>query len=53
MLTGLSITGVIYILVSITAIALVPAGELAEGETPLTKVVAAGAPNLPMGTSSR
>jgi basic amino acid/polyamine antiporter, APA family len=49
MLTGLSITGVIYILVSITAIALVPAGELGEGEAPLTKVVTAGAPNLPIG----
>ena len=30
MLTGLGITGAIYILVSITAIALVPAGELAK-----------------------
>ena len=49
MLTGLGITGAIYILVSITAIALVPAGELGEGEAPLTKVVAAGAPNLPIG----
>jgi APA family basic amino acid/polyamine antiporter len=49
MLTGLGITGVIYILVSITAIALVPAGELGQGEAPLTKVVAAGAPNLPIG----
>jgi APA family basic amino acid/polyamine antiporter len=49
MLSGLTITGVIYILVSITAIALVPAGELGEGEAPLTKVVQAGAPNLPIG----
>lgn len=49
MLTGLGITGLIYILVSITAIALVPAGELGQGEAPLTKVVAAGAPNLPIG----
>jgi amino acid transporter len=49
MLTGLGITGAIYILVSITAIALVPAGELGEGEAPLTKVVAAGAPNIPIG----
>ena len=48
MLTGLGITGAIYVLVSITAIALVPAGELGEGEAPLTKVVAAGAPNLPI-----
>ena len=48
MLTGLTITGLIYILVSITAIALVPAGELGQGEAPLTKVVAAGAPDIPI-----
>jgi amino acid transporter len=48
MLTGLGITGLIYILVSVTAIALVPAGELGAGDAPLTKVVAAGAPNLPV-----
>jgi basic amino acid/polyamine antiporter, APA family len=47
MLTGLTITGAIYVLVSITAIALVPAGELGEGEAPLTKVVAAGGPEHP------
>lgn len=47
MLTGLSITGLIYILVSISAIALVPPGELGQGEAPLLKVVTAGAPNLP------
>lgn len=47
MLTGLGITGIIYILVSISAIAIVPAGELGEGEAPLLKVVSAGAPNLP------
>ena len=49
MLTGLGITGTIYILVSITAIALVPPGELGEGEAPLTKVVQAGAPSIPIG----
>ena len=48
MLTGLSLAGLIYVLVSITAIALVPAGELGEGEAPLLKVVTAGAPNLPV-----
>ena len=53
MLTGLGITGTIYILVSITAIALVPAGELGEGEAPLTKVVAAGRPTSRSATSSR
>ncbi|MGO1973051.1 MAG: APC family permease [Propionibacteriaceae bacterium] len=47
MLSGLAITGVIYVLVSITAVALVPVGELGEGEAPLIKVVAAGAPDLP------
>jgi APA family basic amino acid/polyamine antiporter len=48
MLTGLGVTGVIYVLVSISAIALVPAGELGQGEAPLLKVVTAGAPNLPI-----
>jgi amino acid transporter len=48
MLTGLGITGVIYVLVSISAVALVPPGELGEGEAPLLKVVSAGAPNLPV-----
>jgi amino acid transporter len=47
MLSGLGLTGMIYILVSITAIALVPPGELGSGDAPLTKVVTAGAPNLP------
>ncbi len=49
MLTGLGITGVIYILVSITAVALVPVGDLtAEGsDSALIQVVAAGAPDLP------
>ena len=49
LLTGLGITGAIYILVSITAIALVPAGELGQGDAPLLKVVNAGAPDLPIG----
>ena len=48
MLTGLGITGLIYVLVSISAIAIVPAGELGEGDAPLLKVVTAGAPNLPI-----
>lgn len=51
MLTGLGITGVIYVLVSITAVALVPPGELSkQGATPLLQVVQVGAPNLPIGT---
>jgi amino acid transporter len=39
LLTGLLVTGLIYVLVSISAITLVPAAELGEGETPLLKVV--------------
>jgi basic amino acid/polyamine antiporter, APA family len=49
LLTGLLATGFIYILVSISAITLVPAAELGEGETPLLKVVSAGAPGFPLG----
>ncbi|MCJ8518007.1 amino acid transporter [Pseudorhizobium tarimense] len=48
LLTGLGITGAIYVLVSISAITLVPAAELGEGETPLLKVVQAGAPAFPV-----
>ncbi|WP_430256570.1 APC family permease [Neorhizobium sp. DAR64872/K0K18] len=48
LLTGLAITGVIYILVAISAITLVPANELGEGETPLLKVIQAGAPEFPI-----
>jgi amino acid transporter len=49
LLTGLLVTGLIYILVSISAITLVPAAELGEGEAPLLKVVSAGAPSFPLG----
>jgi APA family basic amino acid/polyamine antiporter len=49
LLTGLLVTGLIYVLVSISAITLVPASELGEGETPLLKVVSAGAPGFPLG----
>jgi basic amino acid/polyamine antiporter, APA family len=49
LLAGLAITGLIYVLVSIAAITLVPPAQLAEGETPLLKVVAAGAPDFPLG----
>ena len=49
MLTGLGITGVIYLLVSITAVALVPVGDLTNADLgpALNQVVAAGAPDLP------
>ncbi|PFG44861.1 amino acid/polyamine/organocation transporter (APC superfamily) [Isoptericola jiangsuensis] len=49
MLTGLSVTGLIYVAVAITAVALVPVGDLTDPTkaSALTQVVAAGAPNLP------
>ncbi|RDI51060.1 APC family permease [Nocardia mexicana] len=47
LLTGLCITGVVYVLVSITAVALVPLQELKVGDTPLLKVVEIGAPAFP------
>jgi amino acid transporter len=49
LLAGLLITGAIYVLVSISAVALVPPEQLAQGETPLLKVVQAGAPGFPIG----
>ena len=49
LLAGLLFTGLIYVLVSISAITLVPAAQLGEGETPLLKVVQAGAPWFPVG----
>ncbi|MEP9377577.1 APC family permease [Aquabacter sp. CN5-332] len=48
LLAGLFITGAIYVLVSISAVTLVPPAELGEGETPLLKVVQAGAPGFPI-----
>jgi amino acid transporter len=48
MLAGLCLTGLIYVLVSISAIALVSPEDLSKGATPLLKVVAAGAPAFPI-----
>jgi amino acid transporter len=48
LLAGLFITGVIYVLVSVSSITLVSPEELGEGETPLLKVVQAGAPDFPL-----
>lgn len=48
LLAGLAITGVIYVLVSISAITLVAPEQLGEGETPLLQVVQKGAPNFPI-----
>ncbi|WP_435167737.1 APC family permease [Falsirhodobacter sp. 1013] len=52
MLSGLAITGVIYVLVSICAVALVPVGDLSDTSkgSALTQVVRAGAPGLPFDT---
>jgi amino acid transporter len=49
LLAGLGATGLIYVLVSISAIALVPAEALSQGDTPLLQVVEAGAPGFPLG----
>ncbi len=49
MLTGLGITAVIYVLISICAVAIVPIGELADNETPLVTVVQTAAPGFPIG----
>ncbi|SDU54313.1 APC family permease [Jiangella alkaliphila] len=48
MLTGLIITGIIYVLVAISSVALVPVDQLGEGDTPLLQVVEAGAPGFPL-----
>jgi APA family basic amino acid/polyamine antiporter len=48
LLAGLVLTGLVYVLVSISAITLVSPEQLAEGETPLLKVIQAGAPNFPV-----
>ncbi|MCW2747408.1 MAG: amino acid permease [Nocardioidaceae bacterium] len=49
MLTGLGLTAVIYVLVSICAVAIVPVGELANSSVPLVKVVETAAPDFPIG----
>ncbi|HWV41484.1 APC family permease [Pseudorhodoplanes sp.] len=48
LLAGLFLTATVYVLVSISAVTLVPPHELSQGETPLLKVVQAGAPNFPL-----
>ncbi|WP_286175582.1 APC family permease [Arthrobacter sp. NEB 688] len=50
MLTGLGITGAIYVLVALFAVAIVPVGELASGDTPLVTVVETAAPDIPIST---
>ncbi|MER6913304.1 APC family permease [Streptomyces sp. NPDC000594] len=48
MFAGLGITGAIYVLVSICAVAVVPVGRLAASETPLATVVQTAAPDFPV-----
>jgi basic amino acid/polyamine antiporter, APA family len=48
MLLGICLTGVIYVLVSLSSVALVAPGELGEGDAPLLKVVEAGAAGFPL-----
>ncbi|WP_043650628.1 APC family permease [Terracoccus sp. 273MFTsu3.1] len=48
MITGIGITGVIYVLVSLCAVAIVPVGDLAASDTPLVTVVERAAPGVPI-----
>jgi amino acid transporter len=48
LLIGLGVTGLIYVLVSVSAITLVSPEALSQGETPLLQVVQAGAPGFPL-----
>ena len=54
MLSGIMITGAVYVLVSIIAVALVPVGELeAAAEQSIILVAQTGAPSLPIDESIR
>ncbi|MEI2775405.1 MAG: APC family permease [Tetrasphaera sp.] len=48
MITGIGVTGLIYVLVALFAVAIVPVGELGDSETPLVKVVETAAPGIPI-----
>ena len=48
MITGIGLTGLIYILVALFAVAIVPVGELGESDTPLILVVERAAPGVPI-----
>jgi APA family basic amino acid/polyamine antiporter len=50
MITGLTITGLIYVLVALFAVAVVPVGDLGQSDTPLTLVVERAAPDIPIDT---
>ncbi|GAA1848957.1 APC family permease [Myceligenerans crystallogenes] len=49
MITGIGITGVIYVLVAIISVAIVPVGELGATDTPLVTVVETALPGFPAG----
>jgi len=48
LLSGLSVAGLVYVLIAIIAVALVPVGVLKASDTPLVEVVQIGAPSLPV-----
>ncbi|QTX06097.1 APC family permease [Agromyces archimandritae] len=48
MITGLSITGVVYVAIAVLSVAIVPVGELAASEAPLVVVVETAAPGFPI-----
>ena len=48
MITGLTITGAIYVLIGLCSVALVPVGQLADSDTPLVTVVETAAPGIPV-----
>ena len=48
LLSGLTITAVVYVVVAIIAVAVVPVGELAGNDTPLVTVVQTAAPDFPI-----
>jgi amino acid transporter len=50
MISGIGITGIIYILVALFAVAIVPVGVLGDSETPLVTVVETAAPGVPIDT---
>lgn len=49
MITGIGITGIIYVLIALFAVAIVPVGELGASDTPLVTVVETAAPGIPAG----
>jgi amino acid transporter len=48
LVSGLTIAGVVYMIVAVVAVALVPVETLKASETPLVEVVQVGAPGLPI-----